>query len=78
MEVNNISTPTPADIVSAHQYLYYVRVAPIISDYEYDQYCRKHGIDGNGGSDRAGDYSGKIIGLADRMVSTGNPIPTEF
>lgn len=55
---------TPEQLVKAHQYLYYVLCRPVLSDYEYDMYCRKHGIPGGGGSDFAGDYSTETVQLA--------------
>lgn len=57
-------TPSPESIVLAHQYLYYVLSDPVWSDYKYDMYCRRHGIDGGGGSDRAKDYSLEVRKLA--------------
>lgn len=59
---------TAADIVKAHQYLYYVRTQPIWSDYDYDRFCAAHGIEGGGGSDRECDYDPKIVELAERMA----------
>jgi hypothetical protein len=57
---------THYQIVLIHQYLYYVMNAPIWSDYEYDRYCKAHGLEGGGGSDRASDYSAEIANLAKR------------
>ncbi len=62
-------THTPADIVAAHQYLYYVLARPVWSDYDYDLYCKANGIEGGGGSDRANDYSSTVIHLAEKMLS---------
>ena len=64
--------PSPADQVKAHQYLYYVAAKPVWSDYQYDVFCKEHGIEGGGGSDRAQDYSPEIIKLAEGM-----PVKTE-
>lgn len=56
--------PTPREIMQAHQFLYYVECQPVLSDYEYDQFCKVNGLAGNGGSDRAADYPEKIKELA--------------
>ncbi len=58
----------PAQIVQAHQYLYYVLSQPVISDYEYDMYCQRHGIEGNGGSDLASSYPAAIKAIAANML----------
>lgn len=59
----------------AHQFLYYVRCRPVISDFAYDMFCKKHGLDGGGGSDRASDYTPEEIAhatnLANAEVSDG-------
>lgn len=55
---------TPEEIMKAHQYLYYVLNQPKISDYEYDMFCKEHGLFGGGGSDNPKDYTKKIIKLA--------------
>ena len=55
------------NMIQAHQYLYYVKGTPIISDYNYDQLCKKHDVFGGGGSDRAEDYSKEIQELAIEM-----------
>jgi hypothetical protein len=54
----------------AHQYLYYVKCMPVISDYEYDRFCKANGLDGGGGSDRASDYTREEIALAERLANT--------
>ncbi len=54
-------------IIKAHQYLYYVKYAPIWSDFEYDTFCNKHEIFGGGGSDCEEDYAPEIKDLADIM-----------
>ena len=61
-------TPTPEQIVKAHQYLYYVQARPIWTDRHYDSYCRRNGLSGIGGSDRACDYSDSDRLLASRLV----------
>lgn len=60
--------------MQAHQYLYYVRCAPILSDYEYDRFCKHNGLDGGGGSDRISDYAPRIIALAEKLSSTNNQV----
>ncbi len=51
-------------LIEAHQYLYYCKGLPVISDYEYDQMCDKWGIFGGGGSDMESSYSEDIKSLA--------------
>lgn len=63
---------TPEQIVKAHQYLYYVRSEPIVSDYDYDKFCQKHGIDGHGGSDLEASYSDSDRSLAQYMIDVGD------
>ena len=41
----------------AHQYLYYCCGMPVISDREYDLFCRENNLDGKGGSDLESDYT---------------------
>jgi NAD-dependent DNA ligase len=50
-----------------HQYLYYVKCKPVWSDYDYDAFCKKHGLDGGGGSDRESDYPEDIKKLANDL-----------
>jgi hypothetical protein len=68
-EAARLSNFTPQQIVAAHQYLYYVLQAPVWSDYDYDRYCRQHGVEGGGGSDCADHYSEEIRALAMRYKS---------
>ena len=56
-------------IIQAHQYLYYVLGQPVISDGEYDELCKKHGVSGTGGSDSANDYSNEAKTLANKLSS---------
>lgn len=62
-------TPTPHQLVRAHQWLYYVGVyqtpmmQPVWTDQAYDRYCVRHGIDG-GGSDSDRDYTDEDRALA--------------
>ncbi len=58
---------SPADIVAAHQYLYYVVSTPIWSDRAYDAYCRANGIAGGGGSDLGSSYPPHVKALAHQM-----------
>lgn len=68
----------PIQMMQAHQFLYYVGPHPIWSDFDYDRFCQLHSLDGNGGSDRASDYSLDVKRLASNMVSNpGNYPPPE-
>jgi hypothetical protein len=58
---------TAIEIMQAHQFLYYVRCSPILSDYEYDQFCKSNRLNGDGGSDLASDYSPRIVALAEQL-----------
>ena len=62
----------PEQIVQAHQYLYYILAKPVLSDYEYDMLCKKHGIDGGGGSDMASSYPVAIRAIALNMLKVKN------
>lgn len=53
--------------MKAHQYLYCVIGRPVISDREYDEFCRTHGLSGCGGSDCANDYSAAEIEYANKL-----------
>ena len=69
--------PTAKQIVKAHQFLCYVKSETAWTDYEYDQFCEKHGIPGNGGSSRASDYSAEIQALAGFiLLRPSNPLFT--
>lgn len=59
--------PTPEELMQAHQYLYYVKCFPVISDYEYDMFCQKHGLEGQGGSDHEDSYPQHIKDLAETL-----------
>jgi len=67
---------SPSDIALAHQYLYYVKAAPIWSDSEYDLFCKKHNIPGSGGSDIDDSYSESIKALAAEMTSNPGKFPS--
>ncbi len=54
----------PEKLMKAFQYLYYVECNPVVSDYEYDRFCKQHGLDGGGGSDRASDYAPETVAFA--------------
>lgn len=62
--------PSPSQLMQAHQYLYYVRCAPVLSDFDYDKFCKRNGLDGGGGSDRASDYPPHIIAIAAQLSSS--------
>lgn len=53
--------------MQAHQYLYYVRSMPVLSDYDYDCFCKRNGLEGGGGSDRESDYPAHIVALAKKL-----------
>jgi NAD-dependent DNA ligase len=55
---------TSEEIMQAHQYLYYCLGRPILSDWEYDMFCRDNELDGKGGSDLESSYSDKVKELA--------------
>ncbi len=63
------------DIALAHQYLYYVSSSPIWSDHEYDQFCKRHGIDGSGGSDLEDQYPKHVKAIAQHMLSKPSLYP---
>lgn len=52
----------------AHQYLYYVRCAPVWTDFQYDLFCKEAGLEPGGGSDGAEDYSKEARRLADSLL----------
>ena len=68
-----MNTQSPENLIKAHQYLYYVKGDTVISDFEYDQLCKKHNFFGGGGSDRAQDYSKEIQELAMEIYQYGPP-----
>jgi hypothetical protein len=41
----------------ALQYLYYVEGVSLLSDQDYDFFCKEYNLFGGGGSDREADYS---------------------
>ena len=59
-----MSVESAENIMRAHQYLYYVLCSPVISDAQYDRFCKDNGLDGNLGSDREDDYPPHIVALA--------------
>jgi NAD-dependent DNA ligase len=60
---------TPTEVMLAHQYLYYVLGRPVLSDHEYDLFCKRHGLRGNGGSDLEDDYTDTVKQLAREMTA---------
>lgn len=66
--------PTPEQIVKALQYLYYTSDGinrlggSPVSDWRYDAFCGKHGIEGNGASDLEKDYDKWTVALAERIA----------
>lgn len=59
--------PTPEELMRAHQYLYYVTCSPVLSDWDYDVFCKEHGLFGGGGSDLERDYSEETKALARKL-----------
>ena len=59
-------------LVKAHQYLYYCKGTPVLSDYAYDHMCDKWGIFGGGGSDMESSYSEDIKKLAMTILEKSN------
>lgn len=56
------------NLMLAHQFLYYVKHAPVISDREYDLFCKANGLDGGGGSDLEESYPRHVVALANAMA----------
>lgn len=69
LEAQHPSSVTAADVMRAHQYLYYVECRPLWTDREYDMFCCKHRLDGKGGSDNPDHYPRFAIDLAKRLCS---------
>ena len=59
--------PTALEIMKAHQFFYYVESDPIWSDRQYDLFCERYSLNGNGGSDLRDSYPIQIIYLAERI-----------
>lgn len=57
-------------IMRAHQYLYYVKCRPVLTDRQYDSFCKKHCLFGGGGSDRESDYTDDEKDMA-RKIKNG-------
>jgi NAD-dependent DNA ligase len=55
-------------LVRAHQYLYYVKSTPVLSDWDYDLFCKEHGIDGGGGSSLESSYSAEDRRIAEFLL----------
>jgi NAD-dependent DNA ligase len=56
------------NIMLAYQYLYYVKNTPVVSDREYDRFCKDNNLEGIGGSDRESDYSDETKELAEKLI----------
>jgi hypothetical protein len=41
----------------------------VLSDYEYDMLCKRFGVEGGGGSDRASDYPEEVKQIAAQLTS---------
>ena len=68
----------PESVMQAHQYLYYVIAEPIWTDYEYDMFCKAHGLEGGGGSDIASSYSMEVKILALEMHENPTSYPAKM
>lgn len=68
----------PEQIIQAHQYLYYVLAKPVLSDYDYDMFCRANGCMGNGGSDSADDYTEADKALAEDILRYPAKYPCRY
>lgn len=55
----------------AHQLLYYTGRS-VWSDYNYDLFCKKHGLDGNGGGGDERDYTSEENALALEFIKNPN------
>lgn len=55
--------------IQAHQYLYYCLGKPVLSDHEYDIFCRDYNLDGKGGSDLESPYPDEIEKLAYKFLN---------
>jgi hypothetical protein len=65
---------TSLDYIRAHQYLYYVKANPFVSDYNYDMWGRDNcKEDYKGGSDNADDYTEKQKILAQLISARKTP-----
>lgn len=71
-----VRTTLAEQIMKAHQFLYYVESKSVWSDFEYDQFCKRHGLEGSGGSDLASDYAPVIVALAREIEK--NPSSPSF
>jgi hypothetical protein len=60
-------------IMQAHQYLYYVLAKPVWTDYEYDMFCKRNGLQGGGGSDCADHYAPEVIAEAAKILGKAQP-----
>jgi NAD-dependent DNA ligase len=55
-------------ILKAHQYLYYVLGTPVLTDREYDMWCRDNNLDSKGGSDLESSYTEEEKEIARGML----------
>lgn len=53
--------------MQALQCLHYARHKSAWTDNEYDKFCSKHGLDGNGGCDIESFYSEDVIAIANKL-----------
>lgn len=66
-----LSTFTPKQLQQVHQYLYYVVGQTVWTDWQYDEYCKEHGLEGGGGSDCAEHYAPEIREAAKALLRDG-------
>lgn len=60
--------PNTETLIKAHQYLYYVKGTPVITDREYDRLCSNNGVFGGGGSDLESSYTEEEKALASSLL----------
>jgi hypothetical protein len=68
---------SPQEVMEAHQFLYYCKFCPAWSDYDYDHWCKLHGLDGSGGSDSESSYTNKVKALAEAMQKSPASFPVD-
>lgn len=72
LTIQPMTDDTPSEIMQAHQYLYYVLAEPVLSDHQYDQFCKANSLNGSGGSDCECDYSERIKQIAGKLKTTND------
>jgi len=69
-----VNTIDKTKLIEAHQYLYYCKGTPVISDFEYDQLCKKWDIFGGGGSDLESSYGEDVKSIAATLLRKFGPV----